>query len=121
EASLISRLRIAAINRQGMGRASAVAQTASLSLSVKIGASRDDSPDAPGEGVAQVSKPAVSPTSKSAARWSSDGLRIGKSATQQTWKSALLWLRLCRAALYRGLPTRWLFEVPTRRRLAIGD
>jgi len=32
--------------------------------------------------VAQVSKPAVSPTSKSAARWSSDGLRIWKSATQ---------------------------------------
>src|SRR3989442_11649672 len=33
----------------------------------------------------------------------------------------LFWLRLGRAALYRGLPTRWPFDVPTPRRLAIGD
>src|SRR5437667_9856539 len=33
----------------------------------------------------------------------------------------LFWLRLGRAALYRGLPTRWPFAVPTPRRLAIGD
>ena len=39
--------------------------------------------------VAQVSKPAVSPTSKSAARVPSCGWRVGKPATQQTWKSAL--------------------------------
>jgi prepilin-type N-terminal cleavage/methylation domain-containing protein len=39
--------------------------------------------------VAQVSEPAVSPTSKSAERPSSCGTRVWKPATQQTWKSAL--------------------------------
>jgi len=43
---------------------------------VEIVAGRDDFPDAPGEAVAQVSKPAVSPTSKSAVPGSLDGLRI---------------------------------------------
>ena len=79
------------------------AQSCTLSVSGEIVAGRDDFRDAPGDAVAQVSKPAVSPTSKSAVRRSLDGLRIGKSATQQTWKSALLWLRLCRAALYRKI------------------
>ena len=37
--------------------------------------------------VAQVSKPAVSPTSKSAERPPSCHLRVWKPATQQTWKS----------------------------------
>jgi len=80
-----------------------VAQICNLSVSGGIVAGCDDFRDAPGEAVAQVSKPAVSPTSKSAARWSADGLRIGKSAPQQVWKSALLWLRLCRAALFRRI------------------
>src|SRR6185369_3351382 len=62
--------------------------------------------DVPHQVVAQVSKPAVSPTSKSATPWRLDGLRIWKSATQQTWKSALLWLRPCRAVPYRGLVIR---------------
>jgi len=39
--------------------------------------------------VAQVSKPAVSPISKSAKTWSCDGRRVGKPAIQQTGKSAL--------------------------------
>jgi len=39
--------------------------------------------------VAQVSKPAVSPISKSAARDVAGGSRVWKPATQQTWKSAL--------------------------------
>ena len=73
-----------------------------VKVSREIVASRDDLRDAPGKAVAQVSKPAVSPTSKSAGRWSLDGLRIWKSATQQTCKSALLWLRQCRA-LYRRI------------------
>jgi hypothetical protein len=52
-------------------------------------------------GVAQVSKPAVSPISKSAWRVDSEhvelagGLRVWKPAIQQTWKSALQALRLC--------------------------
>jgi hypothetical protein len=76
------------------------------------------------DAVAQVSKPAVStlrsssggsgsllasratedgsPTSKSAVRQSLDGLRIAKSATQQTWKSALLGCG-CIALLYRRI------------------
>jgi hypothetical protein len=40
-------------------------------------------------GVAQVSKPAVSPTSKPAGDRLSNAARIWKSATQQTGKSAL--------------------------------
>ena len=48
--------------------------------------------------VAQVSKPAASPTSKSAERPQSCNLRVWKPATQQTWTSALLGLRLRRAA-----------------------
>ncbi|PYJ96812.1 MAG: hypothetical protein DME21_10440 [Verrucomicrobia bacterium] len=44
--------------------------------------------------VAQVSKPAVSPISKSAARVMSRGSRVWKPATQQTGKSAILALRL---------------------------
>ena len=49
--------------------------------------------------VAQVSKPAVSPISKSAARASFEtrptatATRVWKPAIQQTWKSALHWLR----------------------------
>ena len=39
--------------------------------------------------VAQVSKPAVSPISKSAVRATSCALRVWKPAIQQTWKSAL--------------------------------
>jgi hypothetical protein len=39
--------------------------------------------------VAQVSKPAVSPTSKSARRWALHSLRVWKPAIRQTWKSAL--------------------------------
>jgi hypothetical protein len=39
--------------------------------------------------VAQVSKPAVSPISKSAGRARSNDLRVWKPAIQQTWKSAL--------------------------------
>ena len=39
--------------------------------------------------VAQVSKPAVSPISKSAGRATSRGQRVWKPAIQQTWKSAL--------------------------------
>jgi hypothetical protein len=39
--------------------------------------------------VAQVSKPAVSPTSKSAGSRDSNGLQVWKPAIQQTWKSAL--------------------------------
>ncbi len=39
--------------------------------------------------VAQVSKPAVSPISKSAASESSRGVRVWKPAIQQTWKSSL--------------------------------
>ena len=68
-----------------------------VSPSLRIVAVRDDFLDARGDSVAQVSKPAVSPTSKSATLWSLDGLRIWKSTTQQTWKSALHWLRLRRA------------------------
>jgi hypothetical protein len=58
--------------------------------------------------VAQVSKPAVSPTSKSAERPQSCNLRVWKPATSperlrgtQTWKSAPLGLRLRRVALVR--------------------
>jgi hypothetical protein len=51
--------------------------------------------------VAQVSKPAVSPTSKSAECPKSCNLRVWKPATQQTWKSALLGLRLGRAKALR--------------------
>jgi hypothetical protein len=58
--------------------------------------------------VAQVSKPAVSPTSKSAERPQSCNLRVWKPATSperlrgtQTWKSVPLGLRLCRVALVR--------------------
>jgi len=40
-------------------------------------------------GVAQVSKPAVSPISKSAGREMTNGPRVWKPAIQQTWKSAL--------------------------------
>ena len=43
-----------------------------------------------GSDVAQVSKPAVSPISKSAGRANSNGARVWKPAIQQTWKSALL-------------------------------
>jgi hypothetical protein len=46
--------------------------------------------------VAQVSQPAVSPTSKSEGCWSAGGLRVWKPATQPIWKSALRWL--CPAA-----------------------
>jgi hypothetical protein len=53
-------------------------------------------------GVAQVSKPAVSPISKSAWRAMSCGLRVWKPAIQQTWKSALQALRLCAFALKAG-------------------
>src|SRR5258705_7488147 len=42
-----------------------------------------------GQIVAQVSKPAVSPTSKSAGRAKCSGPQVWKPATQQTWKSAL--------------------------------
>src|SRR5437762_3426667 len=45
-------------------------------------------------GVAQVSQPAVSPISKSAAQVMSRGSRVWKSATQQTGKSALPAVRL---------------------------
>ncbi len=51
--------------------------------------------------VAQVSQPAVSPISKSAWRGKAQGWRVGKPAIQQTWKSALLWLRLRRAVSLR--------------------
>jgi len=50
--------------------------------------------------VAQVSKPAVSPTSKSAGCWKTHGPRVWKPATQQTWKSALRWL--CQDAPFGG-------------------
>jgi len=49
--------------------------------------------------VAQVSKPAVSPTSKSARHSLSCGAQVWKPAIQQTWKSALLGLRLPCAVL----------------------
>ncbi len=50
--------------------------------------------------VAQVSKPAVSPTSKSAGRPNLDALRVWKPALQQTWKSALRhWLFMVCAAV----------------------
>jgi hypothetical protein len=61
----------------------------------------DFSRQRPPAGVAQVSKPAVSPTSKSAERPPSCHLRVWKPATQQTWKSALLGLRLRRAVPLR--------------------
>jgi hypothetical protein len=49
-----------------------------------------DNPAHPGSTtVAQVSKPAVSPTSKSAGYESAYGLRVWKPATQQVWKPAL--------------------------------
>src|SRR5437660_1460001 len=51
--------------------------------------------------VAQVSKPAVSPISKSAARVMSCGSRVWKPAIQQTGKSALRALRLCALAPLR--------------------
>jgi len=51
--------------------------------------------------VAQVSKPAGSPISKSAARDLRCGQRAGKPATQQTWKSAL------------QAPTTWTTVPPT--------
>src|SRR5213080_1686385 len=51
--------------------------------------------------VAQVSKPAVSPISKSATRVMSRGSRVWKPATQQTGKSALRALRLCAFAPLR--------------------
>ena len=40
---------------------------------------------------------------------------------QSRTRTRMIWLRPCRAELYRGLPTRWPFEVPTPRRLAIGE
>jgi D-alanyl-D-alanine dipeptidase len=50
--------------------------------------------------VAQVSKPAVSPISKSARQVNADGQRVGKPATQQTWKSALRRsVKLCAAIM----------------------
>jgi hypothetical protein len=52
--------------------------------------------------VAQISKPAVSPISKSAGRATALRLRVLKPAIQQTWESALLWLRLRRAVQYPG-------------------
>src|SRR5262249_53946121 len=48
--------------------------------------------------VAQVSKPAISPTSKSAAREMAERRRIWKSAIQQTWKSALRCRRFAQLA-----------------------
>jgi hypothetical protein len=59
---------------------------------IAVGETRGYSPPVPlgrQACVAQVSKPAVSPTSKSAACESAEGLRVWKPATQQTWKSAL--------------------------------
>lgn len=62
-------------------------------------AGREDFPEQrPLSRVAQVSKPAVSPTSKSAGRARSCGLRVWKPTTQQTLKSALLRLGLCLVA-----------------------
>jgi hypothetical protein len=69
---------------------------------VRIIARREDfSRQRPPAFVAQVSKPAVSPTSLSAERPQSCNLRVWKPATQQTWKSALLGLRLRRAVPLR--------------------
>ena len=100
------------------------AQICNLSVSGEKVASRGDFHkkrralqrlDVPHQAVAQVSKPAVSPTSKSAAPWRLDGLRIWKSATQQTWKSALLWLRPCRAVVYRRIAS-FGTSIPRRAR-----
>jgi hypothetical protein len=63
-------------------------------LSVRIVTRREDlSRQWPPDFVAQVSKPAVSPISKSAELRKWWGWRVEKSAIQQTWKSALLGLR----------------------------
>jgi len=52
--------------------------------------------------VAQVSQPAVSPISQSAGCGTTDGVQVWKPAIQQTWKSAPLWLRLCRYVFFCG-------------------
>ena len=64
--------------------------------------------------IAQVSKPAVLPTSKSAAQMESCGRRVWKPATQQTWKFALLSTALLWAfsVVAAPLPTDWQKEQP---------
>ena len=64
-----------------------------------------ETPSRWGCGVAQVSKPAVSPISKSAGLSMSRDLRVWKPTTQQTWKSAPRWKMALRRRTPSAAPT----------------
>src|SRR5947207_2938621 len=81
-----------------------VAQTASLSVSLEIVAAREDFFN---HGWTRINT-------------DEDGVSLIRVHPCSSVVGSY-WLRLGRAALYRGLPTRWPFAVPTPRRLAIGD